>query len=390
MKKVRFSYLKDKFPKHIAYQIFDKMWEDVVESGDFTIGKATKEFEKRFAALMGSQYAIGVANGTDALELSLWASGVRAGDEVICPANTFVASLGAVGNLQAKPVLIDIGRDYVMDTELIEAAITEKTKAIIPVHFCGNPVKMDKVMALAQKYNLAVIEDACQAYLAKYKGQCVGTFGDFGAFSLHPLKILNVMGDGGVITTQSKEKYEAIKLLQNHGLYDRDTITTFPCRNSRLDSIHAVVGNYQLNDTPPNVEKRRRNAQFYDESLRDIVNIISRDPSLLSCYHLYFIEVAANLRDALYKYLLDNGIEAKIHYKTPLYRQTGLSSLGYKKGDFPMSDAICDRIITLPVDEHLTKDELKYCVSKVKEFMNARGELSHSNHKHNEQSLSNY
>ncbi len=372
--KVRFSYLKDKFTKEKWDAISGLMWQDVISTGDFTLGKAVTRFEESFAKLMGVRFAIGVANGTDALELSLWANGVRAGDEVIVPANTFVASLGAIGNLQAVPVLVDVGTDYVLDVSKVEAAITDKTKAIIPVHFCGNPVDMPRLMALAHRYDLRVVEDACQAYLADINGQCVGTFGDCGAFSLHPLKILNVMGDGGVITTESETLYKELKLLQNHGLQDRDTITRFPCRNSRLDSVHAVVGNYQLEGVPENVERRRSNAHYYDKCLYGVVDVTLKDPDLKSCYHLYFIEVDERLRDKLYSFLLGSGIEAKIHYPTPLYQQPGLRTLGYVKGDFPVADRQCKRIITLPVDEHLTREEQDYCVAKVREFM----EMNHA------------
>lgn len=363
--KVRFSYLKEKFVNP------DAIWERVkktVQSGDFTLGAEVKEFEKRFAAMMGAKYAVGVANGTDALVLSLWACGVRAGDEVIAPANTFVASLGAIGLVQAKPVLVDMAPDYVMDPDLIEAAITEKTKAIIPVHFCGNPVDMDKVMAISHKYNIPVIEDSCQAFLAEYKGICVGNFGITGAFSLHPLKILNVWGDGGVITTNSYQMYQELKLLQNHGMQTRDLITRFPCYNSRLDSVHAAVANYQLDEVPKHVAKRRENAAFYDEQLKDYVHIITRNPDFKSCYHLYFIEAEEPNRDDLYHHLLDSGIEAKIHYPRPLYLQPGLSSLGYEEGDFPEADRQSNCYITLPVDEHLTEDMRNYVVEKVIEF----------------------
>ena len=366
---VRFSYLKEKFSKPNAYRIFDKIWEEVVSTGDFTLGKSVKEFEETFAKLMGVKYAIGVANGTDALELCLWANGVRAGDEVIVPANTFVASLGAVGNLQATPVLVDIGKDYVIDPDKIEEAITPKTAAIMPVAFCGNPVNMTRIQEIATKHGIKVVVDACQAYMSSWDNVCMGASGDCGAFSLHPLKILNVWGDGGVITTNSKSLYDELKLLQNHGLQDRDTITRFPCRNSRLDSIHAVVANMQLGDTPYNVARRRTNAEYYDTNLKGAVHIIDRDPRAKSVYHLYFIEVNKDIRDQLYNYLIEHGIEAKIHYKTPLYLQPGLKELGYKKGDFIMADYLCDRIITLPVDELVTTEMQSFVIDKIKAFM---------------------
>jgi dTDP-4-amino-4,6-dideoxygalactose transaminase len=279
-----------------------------------------------------------------------------------------VASLGAIGNLQAKPVLVDMAPNYVIDPDLIEAAITPKTKAILPVHFCGNPCDMDKIMAVANKHNLPVIEDACQAYLAEWKGKCVGNFGLAGAFSLHPLKILNVWGDGGVITTNDEKFYQEAKLLQNHGMETRDNITRFPCRNSRLDAIHAAVGNAQIDETPANVELRRNNAKFYDEAFKSVAGVRTVDrPG--SVYHLYFIEVAAGVRDHLYSFLEQSGIECKIHYRLPLYQQPGLACLGYKPGDFPVADQQAGRYITLPVDELVTDEMRNYVVKKVAEFM---------------------
>lgn len=368
---VRFSYLKDKFPKDVAYKIFDKMWSDVVSTGDFTLGKAVTDFEKKFAALMSVRFAVGVANGTDALELSLLVNGIQPGDEVIAPANTFVATLGAIGNVKAVPVLVDIGPDYVMNADNIERVITKKTKAIMPVHFTGEPCDMDKIMMVAKKHNLMVIEDACQAYLARFKGRCVGTFGNCGAFSLHPLKILNCWGDGGVVTTNDERLYKELKLLQNHGMQDRDTYIRFPCRNSRLDSIHAVVCNMQLDDTPKGVIQRRKNAKYYDDALADVVYIPPRSPDFQSVFHLYMFEVAAGKREPLYRFLVDAGIEAKVHYRTPLYLQQGLSSLGYQRGQFPVADDVCDRIITIPVDENVTKEMQDFVIAKIKEFMAA-------------------
>lgn len=374
--KVRFSYLKEKFNPIMAEHIWDRV-KDTVTSGDFTLGKEVQEFERRFAEMMGVKYAVGVANGTDALELSLYLCGVRAGDEVIAPANTFVASLGAIGNLQAKPVLVDMGPHYVMDPAKIEAAITPKTKAILPVHFCGNPVDMDEVMRISVKHNIPVVEDACQAFLASYKGACVGSIGLFGAFSLHPLKILNVWGDGGVITTNDETMYKELKLLQNHGMQSRDNITRFPCRNSRLDSIHAAVANYQLEDTPKNVKQRRLNAQYYSDRFSDIRGVTLAPPreDIYSCHHLYFIEVDQSLRGGLYNSLNASGIEAKIHYEIPLYQQPGLACLGYLPGNFPVADRQAKRYITLPVDELVTIEQMEYVVRKVEEFMALNGRV---------------
>jgi aminotransferase EvaB len=366
--KVRFSYLKQKFANT------DAIWERIkktVAEGDFTLGKEVQEFERRFAEKMGVKYAVGVANGTDALILSLWALGVRAGDEVIAPANTFVASLGAIGLLQAKPVLVDVGPDYVMDVSKVEEAITPKTKAIMPVHFCGNPVDMSALMEIADRRGIPVVEDACQAFLARHKGKCVGNFGKTGCFSLHPLKILNVWGDGGVITTNDGELYKSLKLLQNHGMQTRDHLPVWPCYNSRLDSVHAAVANHQIDGVPAEVRQRRTNAAYYDLELSKLagVHVIERVPENQSVFHLYFFEVSAGIRDQLYQYLQEHGVDAKIHYPVPLYLQPGLvEKLGHIRGDFPAADAQCDRIITIPVDELLTWEQREYVVATIKNF----------------------
>ncbi len=377
--KVRFSYLKEKFNPVNAELIWNRMKKTVID-GDFTVsydrksGKEVYEFEKRFAELMGVKYAIGTANGTDSIELALWAAGVRAEDHVIAPANTFVASLGAIGNLQAIPDLVDVGSNHVIDASKIEAAITPLTKAILPVSFTGQPCDMDVIMEIASRHNIPVITDDCQSYLAEYKGKCTGTFGFAGCFSLHPLKILNVFGDGGVITTNHEHVYNEIRLHQNHGLETRDLISRFPCRNSRLDAIHAAVANAQLDDVVDNVRHRRENAAYYDAELRKITGVFvsPRKDDIKSVYHLYFFEVDEYIRKTLYEYLLSRDIECKIHYETPLYQQPGLADLGYKKGDFPVADSQCSRIITIPVDENVTLEMQSYVVKTIKEFMESR------------------
>jgi len=366
---VPFSYLKEKFSEYRTKTIFDRMWHDVIKSGDFTLGKVVHEFESKFAKLIGATYAVGVANGTDALELSLLACGIKPGDEVICPANTFIASLGAVANVGAKPVLVDVDSRNVMDVSKIHSKLTDKTRGILPVHFCGTACDMKTINAMADHYNLSVIEDACQAYLCKDSDEnYVGTTGDCGAFSLHPLKILNVMGDGGMITTNDKDIYEDLKLRQNHGLKDRDTIVKFPCRNSRLDSLHAVVGLQQISGVKSDVSKRQYNAKRYLEGLRDEVKILDHAVDN-SVYHLFMIQCKTKPeRELLYQHLIDKGVEAKIHYPIPLYQQDGLWTLKHKKGDFPMADHLCDTVITLPVHEHLTHGHITYTINTIREF----------------------
>ncbi len=367
---VRYSYLPQKFAK--PDPILAKIKKEVIETGDFTLGKAVQEFEEKFAKLVGAKYAVGVANGTDAIKLPLRLLGIGPGDEVITAANTFVASAGAIDECYAKPVFVDMAPGYVMDANLVEAAITPRTKAIVPVHFTGEPVEMDKLMEVAKAHNIPVVEDACQAVLAEYRGVKCGNFGIAGAFSLHPLKNLNVWGDGGVIVTNDLEMYEKLRLFRNHGMKNRDEISMFGV-NSRLDSIQAVVGNYLIGGTPASVNQRRINAKFYDDHLRHIVYIIERRPHAISCFHLYMFEVDKKIRDQLVRFLLKEGIDAKVHYPIPLYQQEGLKHLGYKKGDFPVADFQSDRIVTIPCDEHLSDGQLDYCVDRIKEFMLTHG-----------------
>lgn len=361
---VRYSYLKQQF------QDADDLWRDLkifVETGDFTLGKPLTEFEENFAKLMGSKFAIGVNSGTDAIKLGLKVQGVGVGDEVITAANTFVATVGAICELGATPVFIDCDDTFCMNTDLIKAAITEKTKAIVPVHFTGYMADMRNIMQIAEEYNLIVVEDACQSILGEIDGKKAGTWAPIGAFSLHPLKNLNVWSDGGIIITSDNEINKKLRLQRNHGLVDRDTVSVMGC-NSRLDTIQAVVGNWLIPQTQSISEKRIQNAAYYDQNLSKIdkITIPPRPIDYRIVYHLYI--VFAENRDELLEYCINNGIEAKVHYPVPIYRQPGLDYLAYKKGDFPVTDEHAKKIITFPCDQHLTIGEMDYVVETVKKF----------------------
>lgn len=366
--KVRYSYLPQKFngcmdPGHPIYEGI----KELLSTGDYTLGKAVTEFENKFAELIGAKYAIGVANGTDALRIGLRSVGVRPGDEVITAANTFVASAGCIDELFATPRLVDMEDNYVLDAMKIEKAITNKTKAIVPVWFTGEPPDMDMITYIANKHRIPIVEDACQAVLAEYKGRCAGTIGAVGAFSLHPLKNLNVWGDGGMITTDDERIYTWIKQYRNHGMRDRDNIDFFGC-NSRLDSLQAVVGNYLIQETKVTVKQRRYNAEYYDEHLRAIpqVHIIERRSYTKPSFHLYMFEVDAKHRNALVEFLNKNEIEAKVHYPIPL--QGALKVLRLKEEDFPNAFRQSSRIVTIPTDEHLSQEQQDFVVEKVAEF----------------------
>ena len=362
--KVRYSYLKQQFAN------CDDLWKDLkifVSTGDFTLGKPLQKFERSFAKLIGTKYAVGVNSGTDAIKLSLKCLGVGHGDEVITAANTFVATVGAITEIGARPVFIDCKDNFCINEKLIEKKITKKTKALLPVHFTGYVSNMTYIKNLSKKYNIPIVEDACQSILGSYNGKNAGTWGEFGAFSLHPLKNINVWSDGGIITTNNQNFYNKLKLLRNHGLIDRDTVK-INGYNSRLDTFQAVVGNWLLPKARSIANKRIQNAKYLDSKLSKIdeVEIPPRTVKSKTVFHLYIIFVKN--RDKLYNYCLKKGIEAKIHYPKPMYLQQSVKFLKYKKGDFPVTDNHCKKIISFPCDQHLSKKQLDFIINTVKEF----------------------
>ena len=362
--KVRYSYLKQQFSN------CDDLWSSLkkfVSSGDFTLGKELEIFEKNFAKLIGTKFAVGVNSGTDAIKLSLKVLNVGYGDEVITAANTFVATVGAITEIGAKPVFVDCDDTFCMNVDQLESKITKKTKAIVPVHFTGYMTNMPKLKKISKKYNLPIVEDACQSILANINKKNAGTWGDFGAFSLHPLKNINVWSDGGIITTNNKKHYYKLKLLRNHGLIDRDTVK-INGYNSRLDTFQAVVGNWLLPKAKLIAKKRIKNAKYYDQNFSKISKLIIpfRPKNFKLVYHLYII--FAKDRDKLLKYCLAKGIEAKVHYPKPMYLQESIKYLGHKKGDFPITDRHTKEIITFPCDQHLSQEQMNYIIKSVKNF----------------------
>jgi len=366
--KVRYSYLKQQFGN------CEDLWRKLklfVPTGDFTLGKPLKEFEDKFAKLIGCKFAIGVNSGTDALKLSLKAIGIKSGDEVITAANTFVATVGAIAEVGAKPVFVDCDDTFCMDVSKVEKLINKKTKAIVPVHFTGYLTNMKLLMPLAKKYKIPVIEDACQSILGEIDGKKAGTWGKTGSFSLHPLKNINVWSDGGIIVTNDKKLEKKLRLMRNHGLVDRDTIK-FLGYNSRLDTIQAVVGNWLIPKAQSIARQRIKNAKYYDKNLSKIkeITIPPRIKNFKIVYHLYI--VFAKNRDALLKYCIKKGIEAKVHYPIPIYRQEALKSLGHNLGDFPVTDRHAKSIISFPCDQHLSKNKIDYVINCVKRFYQKR------------------
>ena len=366
---VKFSYLDAQFAS------IDPYLDDVrqlVQSGKFTLGAAVERFEEGFAKLCRVPYAIGVGSGTDALMLSLKMLGIGPGDEVITAANTFIATVGAIAMTGARPVFVDNEDGYVIDPGKIEAAITPRTKAILPVHYTGNVADMPAIAAIAKTHSLAIVEDACQSILGGRDGLPVGSWGETAGFSLHPLKNLNVWGDGGVIVTRSAELAARLRLFRNHGLTSRDTVAMFG-HNSRLDALQAVIGTRLLDQADAISVARIRNAERLDRGLSDLRGFVSvpvRRANVRHVYHLYIVR--AQYRDELRAHLREAGIDARIHYPVPVHLQPAAATLGYKRGDFPQAEQDAETMITLPAHQHLTDEQIEYVLEQVHLFYRAR------------------
>lgn len=340
--------------------------QKVIESCAFINGPATKEFNKNFAEYCGVDYAVGVGNGTDALFLALKAIGIGPGDEVITAPNTFIATTEAISMVGARPVFVDVhAGTYNIDVTKIEAAITAKTKAIIPVHLFGQPADMSPIMNLAQKHNLKIVEDAAQAHGAMYKRRRVGGFGDVACFSFYPGKNLGAYGDAGAVVTNNQEIAEQVAMLADHGSYMKYE-HKFEGVNSRLDSLQAAVLNVKLNYIDDWNDQRRQNAYTYNKFLKDAPGIVI--PSELRetkpVYHLYVVQV--NDRDKVRELLAKDGIASGIHYPTALHEQPAYAYLGYKKGSFPVAETAVANYISLPMYPELTETMIEHVCNSLK------------------------
>ena len=362
--KLNHSYLVEQFSDYS--KIFKKI-EQVVKKGDYTLGSEVNKFEKNIKKITGAKYALGVGNGTDALYLTLKALNIGKNDEVITTPYTFIATVGSIVTVGAKPIFVDVKDDYNIDENKIEKAITKKTKAIMPVHWSGRPCEMLKISKIANKYNLKVIQDSCHAIQSKYHNKNVIEFGDACTFSMHPLKNLNVWGDGGFIITNKKKLAERLFLIRNHGLISRNLCKEF-AYNSRLDTIQATIANYKIKHKLNNITKKRiENAKYFDKLLSNNKNIhtVKRLNYLKEVFHLYQINVKN--RDKLMNFLIKNNVDAKIHYPIPIHLQPAAKFLKYKKGDFPVAEKLARTSISLPVHEFIKKQD----VFKMAELINS-------------------
>ena len=343
---------------------------EVLASGSYILGKHNKALQTEFADFVGTKFSVGLNSGTDALHLALRALDIGRGDEVITTAFTFVATASAIGLAGATPVFVDINPDtFNIDANKIEAAITPRTKAIIPVHLYGQPAEMDKIMDIAKRHNLKVVEDCCQAIGAEYKGQKVGSFGDFGCFSFYPTKNLGGMGDGGMITCNDESLYNRILALRNHGgaiRYYHDELGV----NSRLDEIQAAILRVKMHYINEWNEARRANAYRYNEMFSKYPEILTpKEVDNSYCvYHQYTIRIEN--RDEVHKLLQENGIGAMIYYPVPLHLQKLHKELGYKEGDLPLTEKDTKLVMSLPMFPEITVEEQQQVVDTVVKCLN--------------------
>lgn len=342
----------------------DEAVQRVLSSGYYILGPELQKFEQEFASYLGVNHAVGCASGTEAIYLALAAADVKAGDEVIVVAHTAVPTISAISMTGAEPVFVDIDpQTYLMDTAKVEAKITRRTKAIVPVHLYGQMVDMEPLLKLSARSGIPIIEDVAQATGASYRNAKAGSLGVFSAFSFYPSKNLGAFGDGGAVACNTQEGYDKLIKLRNYGQskrYYHDEIGI----NSRLDEIQAAILATQLPYVPEWNERRRQIAARYSEGLRDVVvTPVERNPHV---YHLYVIQT--NDRDGLQNYLTEKGIQALIHYPVPAHLQKAYSYRGYKLGDLPVTEYTTRRILSLPMFPQLTDEQVDLVIAEVREY----------------------
>jgi dTDP-4-amino-4,6-dideoxygalactose transaminase len=340
--------------------------ERVLVSGMLVGGDAIAAVEAKVAKRCGTEHAIAVNSGTDALILGLRAMSIGPGDEVITPPNSFVASTGAIVAVGATPVFADVEDDQNIDPRAVEKAITPRTKAIMPVHLTGRICEMDAIMALAQRRDIDVIEDAAQSFGSTYRGRPAGSFGRVGCLSAHPLKNFNAAGDGGFVVTDDAGVAERVRLYRNHGLADRNTVTTWGTV-SRMDTIQAAVLLNRLDSFDFIVARRREIAARYRARLdTNCIYVPPERPDTLDTYHTFVVQL--DRRDALQTYLAERGIGTAIHYPIPIHLQPAAKSLGYQPGSFPVTERQAGRILSLPIHQMLDDDDIDAVCAAIEEF----------------------
>jgi dTDP-4-amino-4,6-dideoxygalactose transaminase len=346
----------------------DSAIKRVISNQNFILGPELEAFEKEFAKYLGVKHVVGVNSGTDGLILALLALGIGKGDEVITPANSYVATTTAIVFVGATPILVDCDPNtYQIDLKKVEGAITKKTKAILPVHLYGAPAPLDKLQLLAKRNKLFLIEDACQAHGATFNSKKLGTFGDIGVFSFYPSKNLGAYGDGGALSTNNSKLYDRLLKLRNYGQSKKYYHDTFGI-NSRLDEVQSAVLRVKLKHLDKWNKERNQIANTYNQLLKGhkTQKILGNGKS---SYYLFVIE--NENRDKLQKYLLERGIHTLIHYPIPIHLQKAYTYLGYKRGDFPVTEKIANRILSIPMYSDLNKTSQMYICDMINKFSSA-------------------
>lgn len=363
IKNIKYVKIGEQFQKES--KILNKKIISLLNSGSYVGGKEINLFEKQIAKKCNTKYAVAMNSGTDALVIAMHLLKIGRGDEVITPPNSFIASTATIVHLGAKPVFADVLEDMNINPDEIGRKITKNTKAIMPVHLSGRIAEMDEIKKIAKKKNIAVIEDAAQSVGSLYKNQPSGSLGDIGCFSAHPLKNLNACGDSGYLTTNNYKIYIKAKSLINHGMERRNIIKNFGYV-SRMDNLQALILNHRLKNLDKLILRRRKNAEFYITNLTKEIFIPIEKKYEFNSYHTFVVQTKK--RNELKKYLEFNGIPALIHYPIPIHLQPASKFLGYKKGDFPMTEKLSRTMLTLPVNQELKLDELKYIVNTINNY----------------------
>ncbi len=341
--------------------------QEVLDSGRFVLGENVELFEKEFAAFCNAPYAVGANNGTSALHLALVASGIGKGDEIITAPNTYIATCEAISYTCATPKFVDINQDtYALDVNKLEKAITEKTKAIMPVHLYGQSAGMKHIMEIAEKHNLIVIEDAAQSHGAEHYGKKI-PFSDIGCFSFYPVKNLGAYGEGGMVVAKYKELAEKIRIYRDHG-QEKKNVHKYIGYNYRLEEMQAAILRVKLRHLPKWTEMRRKNAKLYNELFEgsDVITPTEKDYNR-HVYHLYIVRVKN--RQKLIEHLSSKGIQTGIHYPVPVHLTEAYAGLGYKKGSFLVAEQCADEILSLPMYPELSEEDIMIVVKEIKEFL---------------------
>ncbi len=342
--------------------------EGVFRRGGFILGASVEALEQELAAFCGVPQAVTVNSGTDALLLAMRAMGIGPGDEVITPPNSFVASPATIVALGAIPVFADVLPDQTLDPAAAEAAVTPRTRAVMPVHLAGRVARMPAFMAMAEKHGIEIIEDAAQAVGSTLDGRKTGSFGRVGCFSTHPLKNLNAAGDGGFVTTGDPALAEQLRRLRNHGLADRNTVPEWGTL-SRMDALQAEILRFRLGRLPALIQRRRANAQQYREQLDPRAAWAPDRAGEFNTFHLFVIQV--DRRDPLQAFLKARGVSSAVHYPVPIHLQPAAASLGYGPGAFPVCERQAGRILSLPIHQFLQPEDITYVAERIAEFFGA-------------------